>query len=88
MRGRKRKRKWNIWDGICCFFLFLKRLPGFYRLNRFWDKDPRFYWDVIVNYSKVMYTLTEGRLQNPKWKADFVIEEVYEVMDKRYREED
>ena len=75
------------WDEIRSFFLFIARIPGFYRLNRFWDNHPRFYWDTINNYVKVMYTFTDGKLSKPTHSADTVIEESWECIDRNMREE-
>ena len=75
------------WDGICSFFVLIGRLPGFYRLNRFWDKPPRFYWDTINNYIKVMYEFTDGHLSKPTYNADTVIDEAWACIDRNWQEE-
>ena len=74
-------------DSVRCFFQLLKRFPGFYKLNRFWDYEPREYWDIINNYIRVMYELTDGHLSKASHSAQTVIDEVYACMDKRYRDE-
>lgn len=74
-------------DSIRSLFLFIGRIPGFYRLNRFWDKPPRFYWDVIENYVKVMYEMTDGHLSKPTYNADTVIDEAWACIDRNWQEE-
>lgn len=74
-------------EWIRAFFLFIGRIPGFYRLNRFWDKPPRFYWDTINNYVKVMYEMTDGHFSKPTYDAATVIDEAWACMDKNWREE-
>ena len=81
---------WRIemcWDGICSFFKLIRRIPGFYRLNRIWDKEPREIWEIINNYVKVMYTLTDGHLSRPSYDADTVIEEATACMERDLRDE-
>lgn len=69
------------WDGIRAFFLLLKRLPGFYRLNRFWDAEPEFYRWVIEQYETVMYEITGGRLSKPSHDAQTVLREAWDYID-------
>lgn len=72
------------WDAVRSFLLLIKRLPGFYRLNRFWDADPQFYTDVIRDYSEVMRDLTGGRLRKPSHDAQTVIEQAWNYLDGYY----
>ena len=72
------------WDGIRAFFKLIPRLPGFYRLNRFWDQKPEFYGWVIQQYVAVMNELTGGKLRKPSHDAITVIEAVCKNMDVRY----
>ena len=69
-------------DAMRSFFLLIRRLPGFWKLNRFWDADPEFYGWVIRQYSTVMYELTGGRLSKPSHDAMTVIEEIQRYMDR------
>lgn len=69
------------WDGIRAFFLLLKRFPGFYRLNRFWDAEPEFYRWVIEQYETVMYEITGGRLSKPGHDAQTVLREAWDYID-------
>lgn len=87
MKKRIGDRVSGVLDCVRDFFSFVRRLPGFYRLNRFWDKHPRFYWDTINNYIKVMYELTDGHYSHPGYNAQTVIDEAYACMDKHWREE-
>lgn len=84
--GKIKLRLSFAWEGIRSFFLFIGRIPGFYRLNRFWDKSPRFYWDTIENYVKVMYEFTDGHLSKPTYNADFVIDEAWACIDRNRQE--
>ncbi len=69
------------WKGaVFSFFRMLKRLPGFWKLNRFWDVEPSFYGWVIRQYSTVMNELTGGKLSKPSHSAETVIEEVWTYM--------
>lgn len=74
------------WDGIRAFFLLVKRLPGFYRMNRFWDADPQFYTDVIRNYSEVMSDITGNRLSKPSHDAQTVLMYAWDYIDEIFRE--
>ena len=85
--GKIKLRLSLIWEGIRAFFLFIGRIPGFYRLNRFWDKPPRFYWDTLNNYVKVMYEFTDGHFSKPTYDAATVIDEVRACIDKNRAEE-
>lgn len=72
------------WDGIKALFSLLRRLPGFYRLNRFWDQEPRFYGWVVQQYVEVMNELTGGKLRKPSHDAMTVIGTVWKYMDMHY----
>ena len=76
------------WDGIRSFFLLLKRLPGFYRLNRFWDCEPEFYRWVIQQYEEVMYEMTGGKLSKPSHSAQTVINEAWNYIDSLGKDEE
>ena len=71
-------------DAIRAFFRFLRFLPGFWELHRFWDTEPEFYGWVIRQYSTVMNELTGGRLSKPSHCAETVIDEIWAYMDRNY----
>ena len=71
-------------DSVRSFFRFIRFLPGFWRLNRFWDVDPDFYGWVIRQYATVMNEMTGGQLSKPSHCAETVIEEIWEYMEKHY----
>ena len=72
------------WDGIRAFFKLIPRLPGFYRLNRFWDQKPDFYGWVIQQYATVMSELTGGKLHKPSHDAMSVLDYVWDYMNAHY----
>lgn len=72
------------WEGIRSLFLLIRRLPGFYRLNRMWDRNPDFYGWEIRQYVTVMQDLTGGKLYKPSNDAATVIEAVWKHMDGQY----
>ena len=88
LRGKVKRWFSFAWDGIRSLFLFIERIPGFYRLNRFWDKPPRFYWDTLNNYVKVMYEFTDGHFSKPTYDAETVIDEAWACIDKNRQEEE
>lgn len=71
-------------DAIRAFFRFIKFLPGFYRLNRFWGENPKYYGWVIRQYVTVMDTLTGGKLKNPSHDAMTVCNEIWRHMNRHY----
>ena len=71
-------------DSVRSLFRFLRFLPGFWKLHRFWDAEPGFYGWVIRQYSTVMNELTGGKLSKPSHCAETVIEEIWRCMEKHY----
>ena len=71
-------------DAARSFFRFLKFLPGFWKLHRFWDAEPQIYGWVIRQYSTVMNELTGGKLSKPTNDAMSVIEQVWNHMNEHY----
>ena len=71
-------------DAIVSFFKFIKRLPGYLWLNRFYDCEPDFYPWVMHQYSTVMSDLTGGKLSKASHPAETVLEEVWARMDYLY----
>lgn len=77
-----RFRLYCIKDAIVSFFKFLKRLPGYIWLNRFYDCEPDFYPWVINQYSEVMCEMTGGKLSKPSHDAKTVIMYAWEYIDR------
>ena len=82
MNAKQRMTFWLLCrkDAARSFFNMLKRLPGFWKLNRTWDAEPDFYGWVISQYSAVMKELTGGKLSKPSHSAETVIDEVWMYM--------
>lgn len=77
----KAKFRLDCWrDRFHCLFRFLRRLPGYWRLNRIHDLNPDFYGWVMNQYSTVMNELTGGKLCKPSHDAMVVIDEIWEYM--------
>ena len=70
-----------IADAISAFFLFLWRLPGFYRMHRFWNKDASFFLHAVSSYMQVMLNLSGNKLVNPETDAETVIQYAKEKME-------
>ena len=64
-------------DSVRSLFRFIRFIPGFWKLNRFWDVEPEFYGWVIRQYSTVMNEMTGGKLSKPSHCAETVIEEIW-----------
>ena len=72
------------WEAFRCFLRFMRRLPGYYWLNNFWDFEPDFYPWVINQYSEVMCEMTGGRLSKPSHDAKTVIMYAWDYIDEEY----
>lgn len=89
MMSRKQRVKFwfeEKWYSIRSFFTLLRRLPGFYRLNWFWDKEPDEYTRILRAYTQVICELTDGRLSKPEYDPVTVLDAIWDRMDKTYGE--
>lgn len=58
------------------FFRFIRRIPGYRKLDQNFGYEPDVYTFIIGEYEKVLADLTGGKLSKPTYYADAVIAEV------------
>lgn len=58
------------------FFRFIRRIPGYRKLDRNLGYEPDGYAFIVGEYEKVLSELTGGRLSKPTYYANYVIAEV------------
>lgn len=72
--------------GVKSFFKFIRRIPGYYWLNQFWDCEPQFFTWVMKQYEEVMYDITGGKLSKPSHSAGTVLQFAWDYIDEIFRE--
>lgn len=76
--------KWWVRD----FFRFIRRIPGYRKLDQNFGYEPDEYTFIIGEYEKVLTDLTGGKLSKPTYYANAVIAEVEARYAEIYEEND
>ena len=76
---RERSRVyWLFKYDIPSFLRFLKRIPGYRRLDKAYDYEPDLYIHAIGTYERLIEELTGGRLSKPNYELSFLLDEIRE----------
>ena len=76
--------KWWVRD----FFRFIRRIPGYRRLDKDYGYEPDGYAFIISEYERVLCELTGGKLSKPTYSAEYVITTVEDRYAEIYEEND
>ena len=68
------------------FFRFIRRVPGYRKLDQNFGYEPDVYTFIIGEYEKVLSDLTGGKLSKPTYYADAGISEVEARYEEIYKE--
>ena len=60
------------------FLRFLKRIPGYRKLDKTYDYEPDVYIHAIGTYERLIEELTGGRLSKPNYELNFLLDEIRE----------
>ena len=66
--------------------IFIKQIPGYYKLYTWYEYDPLDYYSIIFNYEKVLSNRTK-RMSKPTYVYLDVMMELDEYYDEIYKEE-
>jgi len=71
------------------FFMFLKRIPGYRKLDKHYGYDPKLYIHAMHTYESLISNLTGGKLSKPNYELQFLLDEIndYYCDGCQYREE-
>ena len=74
-------------EDIKTFFIFIKWLPGYYKLHKNYEYYPDTYDYIIDNYEKVLCNTTKT-LSKPTYSWRTVISEIDRYYEEMYKEEE
>lgn len=77
-------------DWVKGLFRFIRRIPGYYKLDRYWDYEPDTYTFIIDNYSEVLCSRTHFMSKPTYYARDILtqLDDFYAEKDTGYWEMD